>query len=168
MTKSEIWELVIKIFGLYCLLALFMAIPMVGTALAMNKPDFFTNRTLYVLLWFLHPLILFILAYLFLKKTNFFVNLLVPHVVESSPRAEETFPLYARLSFWIIIIGIYYFVSSASRILSELVTLSITQRGSYWWSIILSQAFTLILSLLFIFRSNRIERLIRLKSKEST
>ena len=43
MTKSEIWELVIKIFGLYCLLALFMAIPMVGTALAMNKPDFFAN-----------------------------------------------------------------------------------------------------------------------------
>jgi len=169
MTKRNILEITTKIFGLYCLISFFRAVPMLGMTFITKEAEFITNKTLYILFTTLYPLLFFFLAYFFLRKSQLLVKLLAPNDTESSAQTAETQPAYATLSFWVIIIGIYYFVSSASAIVSQSITLVITHPGMIWSKKpLFSQVLILALSLVFIFRSNEIENLIRSKSKQST
>jgi hypothetical protein len=119
----------------------------------------------------LYPLLHLIFAYIFLKKSNIVLKMFGSGKSNSSvPTAElnEEQPIYAKLSFWITIIGLYYFVSSASVVVSRIGTLAIELgEGMYLaHNPLLPQAFTFILSLLFIFRSENVANYIKNKSKK--
>ena len=177
MTKRTIMEVVAIAFGFYCLISLIKSTPSVGMALVMKEPEFITNRLLYALLMSLFPLLNLILAYILLWKTRLIVNFFTSDDTSddldfSSKPAElsETQSNFADLSFWIKIIGLYYFVSSVSTVISRLGTLAIKLREGWFWAYdpLLPQAFIFTISLIFIFRSQRVAKFIRRKSIQKT
>ena len=87
----------------------------------------------------------------------------------STAELNEERPVYAQLSFWITIIGIYYFVSSASVVVSRLGTFAI-KLGEGMHLVhdpLLPQAFIFILSIIFIFRGENVANYIKNRSKNT-
>ena len=170
MSKRKLMEVVSVAFGFYCLIWFIKSIPSVGMAFVMKESGFITSQIQYALLLSIFPILNLVLAYLFLCKTHFIVTLFTLGEIEPINHEEktgETQYVYTDLSFWIKIMGLYYLVSSASIFISRLGTIAI--RLSEGWSLaydpLLPQAFILIFSLIFIFRSKRVEDFIRRKSK---
>lgn len=171
MTKQNILEIVVKTFGLYCLIQIIRSAPGVLSAITLDQSEFVTNQAFYASLMALYPLLHLILAYIFLKKSNIVLKMFGSGKSDSSlstAELNEEQPIYAKLSFWITIIGLYYFVSSASIVVSRIGTLAIKLgEGMYLaHDPLLPQAFIFILSLLFIFRSENVANFIKNKSKK--
>ena len=120
MTKHNVLEIVIKSFGLYCLIQFIRSAPAVASAITLDQPGFVSNRALYASLMCLYPLLHLILSYIFLRKSQVIMKLFGSFNSESKiPTTDSNEPqtIYAKLSFWITIIGLYYFVSSVVPIL---------------------------------------------------
>ncbi len=171
MTKQNVLEIVLKTFGLYCLMQFIRSTPAVASAIALDQPGFVSNRALYASLMCLYPLLHLFLAYIFLKKSQLVMKLfgsIDAKSIHPSNDSNQLQPIYAKLSFWITIIGLYYFISSASVVVSRLGTIAINLgEGMYLaHDPLLPQAFIFILSIIFIFRSQRVASYIKEKSKK--
>jgi hypothetical protein len=90
--------------------------------------------------------------------------------IPPSNDSNQLQPIYAKLSFWITIIGLYYFVSSVSVVVSRLGAIAINLgEGMYLaHDPLLPQAFIFILSIIFIFRNERVASYIKEKSIKTT
>ena len=173
MTKQNVLEIVIKAFGLYCLVQFIRSTPAVASAIALDQPGFVSNRALYASLMCLYPLLHLVLAYIFLKKSQMVIKLFGSNNAESLLSLNDSNqlqPIYYRLSFWITIIGLYYFISSVSVVVSRLGTIAINLgEGMYLaHDPLLPKAFIFILSIIFIFRSERVASYIKEKSIKKT
>ncbi|MDA3800386.1 MAG: hypothetical protein PF692_15080 [Kiritimatiellae bacterium] len=176
MTKRDLLEVVIKILGVYCFI-LFVRflpnLPMFFVTTGMD--DYITNNTLYVLLTCLYPLINLALSYVFVIKTEMVLNVLRISGEQNETVDRHETPAYGRLSFWIRIIGLYYFVSSATKVASLIPALALdftrtstsvyhSLSGIKMWP----QLIILALSLFFIFKNNKVEYIItRTKTKNT-
>ena len=161
MTKQNILEIVVKAFGLYCLIQVIRSAPGVLIAITLDQSEFVANRGPYASLMALYPLLHLILAYIFLKKSD--IVLKIFGSAKSDPSVsiaelDEERPIYAKLSFWITIIGLYYFVSSTSVMVSWLVKFAIKQGDGMYLvhDSFLPQALIFALSIIFIFRSENV------------
>jgi hypothetical protein len=173
MTKQNVLEIVIKAFGLYCLVQFIRSTPAVASAIALDQPGFVSNRALYASLMCLYPLLHLVLAYIFLKKSQMVIKLFGSNNAESLlplNDSNQLQPIYSKPSFWITIIGLYYFISSVSVVVSRLGTIAINLgEGMYLaHDPLLPQAFIFILSIIFIFRSERVASYIKEKSIKKT
>ena len=173
MTKQNGLEIVIKVFGLYCLIQFIRSTPAVASAIALDQTGFVSNRALYASLMCLYPLLHLVLSYIFLRKSQMVMKLFESNNSESilpSNDSNQLQPIYTKLSFWITIIGLYYFVSSVSVVVSRLGTIAINLgEGMYLaHDPLLPQAFIFILSIIFIFRSERVASYIKEKSINTT
>ena len=175
MTKQNVIEIVTKAFGLYCLVQFIRSTPAVASAIALDQPGFVSNRALYASLMCLYPLLHLVLAYIFLKKSQMVIKLFGSNNAESLlplNDSNQLQPIYSKLSFWITIIGLYYFISSVSVVVSRLGTGTIAinlGEGIYLaHDPLLPQAFIFILSIIFIFRSERVASYIKEKSIKKT
>jgi len=165
MTKRDIFEIISKVFGLYCIVQFITSTPAVIGAIVVNQPDFITNRPLYISLMSLYPLIFLFLSVIFIRKSdaveNFFF--LKSHLNKPSEnlRNDEK-PPYSKLSFWIVIIGFYYLISSTATVLTGLPV--ICEKIKTGWFLthdpFLPQALIFIMSLICILKSEKIEELI--------
>ena len=173
MTKKTIFETVAKIFGLYCIVQFVRSTPGAIGAILMNNSEFVTNKALYIVLMSLYPLVFLLLSIVFLKKTHLIVKIFNS---ESDSKDTETIILsknksaYNDLSFWIIIIGIFYFISAMSVVLSNMGTFAIKIQEAQLLihDPLLPQIVILILSLICIFRSEQIAKFIETKKKKET
>ena len=172
MTKQNFLEIVVKSFGLYCLIQFIRSAPAVASAFTLGESGFVTSKALYASLMAIYPLLHLILVYIFLRKSNIVMKLLGSAKFDSSismADLNEVQPRPAWLSFWITIIGLYYFVSSVSVVVSRMGTLAI-KLGEGWHSVhdpLLPQAFIFILSIIFIFRGENVANFIKSKSKNT-
>ncbi|MFO7870569.1 MAG: hypothetical protein R6V03_03955 [Kiritimatiellia bacterium] len=171
MTKRDTFDLVIKAFGIWLMAMFVRTIPMTVIQFTVDTSEFIANRPAYLALNVTHSLLYFLVASLFLLKGHTIASLLVrTNPQEANAGAEE--PAYARLWFWITIIGLYHFLSSASALFgqllrltfdySEYTTISLSSRD-LWPSV-----FMLSFSLVFIFKSKAIESFILRKSNKGT
>jgi hypothetical protein len=113
-----------------------------------------------------YPLIFLLLAGIFLAKSDTITEFFYP---KSNFPAESTKVVikdqnssYVNLSFWVIIIGIYYFISSAAVVLSSLPYLQ-TKVSEGWFFThdpFLPQVLILVMSLFCILQSDRIVEII--------
>ena len=160
MTKQNALEIVVKAFGLYCLIQIIRSVPGVLSAITLDQSEFVTNKAFYALLMALYPLLHLILAYIFLGKSDSSVSI---------AELNEDQPIYAKLSFWITIIGLYYFVSSASVVVSQLGAFAIKlgEGMHLLHDPLLPQALIFILSIIFIFRGENVANYIKNKSKNT-
>ena len=172
MTKQNTLEIVVKAFGLYCLIQIIRSVPGVLSAITLDQSEFVTNKAFYALLMALYPLLHLILAYIFLKKSNIVLKMFDSGKSDSSvsiAELNEEQPIYAKLSFWITIIGLYYFVSSASVVVSQLGAFAIKlgEGMHLLHDPLLPQALIFILSIVFIFRGENVANYIKNKSKNT-
>jgi len=176
MTKRGLVEIGIKFFGVYCFILFVRFLPSLPMAFVTTGMDeFISSKTLYVLLVCLYPLLNLAFSYVFIMKTEMVLNVLKLSIQQDETVDSHEVPAFGKLSFWIRIIGLYYFVSSAANVASLIPRLAIDLNrsstpvhvslyGSKFWP----QLITLALSLFFIFKNQNVEKIItRTKSEDS-
>ena len=172
MKKHDLLEVVIKLLGLYCFILFareIMNFPMIYIFFMVNSDSSISNIITTVLAG-INSLAPLLLSYVFVRKTDMILKLLGLSAQEEEEDAKNIgVSTWGQLSFWIIIMGLYFFISSAPYVASYLIVsvlsldLSSDQQvrvvynsGQY----ILSQVFMLGLSLFFIFKNQYIENLL--------
>ena len=173
MAKRDIFEIVSKAFGLYCIVQFIRSTPAVVGAIIVNQPDVITNRPLYIALMSLYPLTFLFLSIIFIRKSNaisnYFFSKSDPNRYSEDMRKDEN-PAYAKLSFWIVIIGFYYLISSTGTVLSGLPAIYAKVKEGYFLTHdpFLPQAVIFVMSLGCILKSEKIEEYIfKLKIKKT-
>ena len=171
MSKLDVLEIVSKSFGLYCIVQTIKYIPAVIGAIVINQPEFITNKTLYIVSTLMYPIVFLLLSIVFILKTEWIVKILfstssLENIRQSKTNSDK--PNYEKLSFWITLIGVYYLLSSIAIVLYSLPTIFIKLKEGWFFTHdpFLPKTIILILSLICIFKSERIERIIT--NKRST
>ncbi|MDD5556110.1 MAG: hypothetical protein PHN82_02545 [bacterium] len=167
MSKRDILEIGIKLLGLYCVISFFSSIPGIGMAINTANSDFVSSPFLYIFMPCLLSCAYLILAIVFLAEGHAIANRFIKDVPSEDTATQNT-SILTTLSFWMILIGIYYFISSVASLISTSAYLTRAQLGTYSFAKLLSQAVIFILSLLLIFKSKAIAKFITVRSKSST
>jgi len=175
MTKEQILDIALKVFGIYCVVETLKFVFFVGPLFIRQSDKFWEHYT--SKLWYLasqipYFLLHLILAYIFLFRTKWLISLLggkdygTSEVIAFQPSGLSTY------SFWIKILGLYYFVSSAAAIVAHALELVVKDSGSFhvYWSggSFLTNVITLLLALLLIFKTERVEDFITRRKNKDT
>ena len=168
MNKKNIFEIGLRLFGLYLLFQIPFAFLGIGMAFAQDTSQFITNVPLYKIVVIMTPVIYLIFSFLFLFKAPALTTFFVRSTELDDNQSIHCPSSYKHLPFWIIIIGLFYSISSFSSIIGELIKLPISSPKWYWWGSILSHALALVLAFIFIFRSNKVVELILKYSSNGT
>ena len=168
MSKQDIFEIAVKLFGIYCFVEFLGSLPLVGIAFSTDQsllaPNVTLQRLSFCSIAFLHLMA----SLLLLFKGKAIAHMLAGVKPGTFQGKEEAVPPYARLSFWIILIGIFYFVSSAAKLVFQGMQYSATYSGVYWWSETFSQAVIFALAVVFIIGSKGVENFIQGKPARDT
>jgi hypothetical protein len=163
MTKRDAIEIGTKLFGLYCLMTAIITIPVALMAFSTKHPWPLTS----IILSCTIPILYFVLAMLFLSKGSMIVSLLTGESPAEVPLETREAHGDSLLSLWVVIIGLYYFVSSSTSVISQVIWVFLAFRDSYsvspdsyHVSRLVAQILTLGMSLIFIFKSGRVVELI--------
>ena len=168
MTKKNVFEIGLRLFGLYLLFQVPFAFLGVGMAFAQDTTQFITNVTLYKLVVILTPVTYFIFSFVFLFKAPALTTFFVKNTELDDNQSTHCPSVYKHLPFWVIIIGLFYSISSFSSIIDELIKLPISSPKWYFWGSILSHTVALLLAFIFIFRSNKVVELMFKYSSNGT
>ena len=173
MQKSDVFEIITKIFGLYCIVQFIRSMPATFGAIVIDHPEFITNKPLYVISMSLYPIVFLLLAIIFIFKSDQITKLFFPKSVTMSTSEHhfsEEKPAYEKLSFWIVIVGFFYLISSTASVLSGLPTIFIKMKTGWFLTHdpFLPQALTFIMSLFCVFRSEKIEEFINKHKMKET
>ena len=113
----------------------------------------------------------FSLAFIFIRYSELIVDFFYPKSdtgFDTNAEIKDERPSYESLSFWIILIGIYYFISSSAAVLSGLPSLPAkVQGGLFIHAPFLPQVMILIMSTFCILKSDKIVNIID-KAKNRT
>jgi hypothetical protein len=100
------------------------------------------------------------------------IRLLLGEEYETSLLTDSHTFRWQTYSFWIKIIGLYYFVSSAASIAAHAIELVVRDSGPFhvYWSggSFLTNVITLLLALVFIFKTEKVENLITKRNIKET
>jgi hypothetical protein len=137
-----------------------VSMPMViCSVLFMTKPDgYVTNELAYRLLLLSMPLLNLLIGAVFLLRTDLVLRL----IWRKSAETDLPTTASAQLSFWITLIGVYYFISSSAGVASQLYVLATERllRGSYWFSTYFPKLVILPLSIFCILKARMIAEFI--------
>ena len=169
MNKKEILHIVFIAFGIYFLMTFLFSLSALGFAMSMEENEYISKGS--QIFWTsINCILLFILTYIFLVRNHFLIGLFASKItIEDSSNNEQELIIY-RMSFWVKIIGLYYFISSSSNVLAQLPSiLSSTGEGMadlFWWNQTGSHLIALVISISFILKSESIEKLIKKINKK--
>ncbi len=166
MTKRTVVEIVLIFFGIECVLQFFLSLTLAFLQSFVHIPPGVASKPLYIAWSFLAVLVPLILAYILLLKRRLLLDWLAPADAESPPRTEAD-PVYARLSFWIQIIGVYHLIGSVSACLARVPSIlgdgGLTSLWTNW--LLHNDMLVVVFSLLCIFKARQIEGFIRRRSE---
>ena len=154
--KSNLFEIGVRLLGIYFLAQVPFSLISIGMAFSQNLSEYITNITLYRSTLSATPILLIIIGWLLVFRASKIASI----VIGKQNEPEETPKQYSQLPLWIIIIGLFYMVSSSAKMIQEIVRLPISSPDWFWWSQIVSNALIFIFSLGFIFKSKKIEAFI--------
>ena len=168
MPKQAVLEISSKVLGLYCIVQFFQSTPAIIAAIIGQNREFISNQTLHIVKTSLYPLVFLTLAYILLTKSETISEIIGSKKGKVVP-GESTYldndALYTKLHFWILILGICFFISAVATVLTGMVALSYKLKNG-WFILhdpVLPQAITLILSIFYIFRSEQIANFLETK-----
>jgi hypothetical protein len=164
MKTSDVRDLAIKLFGVYCLVSFVTLVPQVVMVLMASESamQHVSSRLAVAALVSIQAAAFVAFAYLFLFRTAGVVRLIWGPSA-SSEQSCDGLQVATGLAFWIILIGVFYLIQSSSLLLPQLWRL-VTQRGiaaSYLWGELVSEALVLAASLFCILKSKDIEGFIQ-------
>lgn len=166
MTKRDVMEIAIKVLGLAFLFFFLQSVPLVGAAFSSVDSKFITNKTVFVLFYCLVPLLYLVFALLFLCAGRRIAELLMSEPGKESTQNRETLPPHAHLHFWVRILGLYFFVSGAGALVSEVSRAALSIHYALWWTRLVGHVFQLAVALVFIFRDKYVAQLIEKGSEQ--
>jgi hypothetical protein len=159
MIKRNVTEIAIKVMGLVFLFFFFETIPLVGAAIS-SDAKYMANKTVYVLFCCLTTLLYLLFALLFLCAGRRIAEMLMNESDKDSIQNRETLAPQAHLHFWVRILGLYFFVSAAGSLASDISLAAVTIHTTFWWTRLIGHVFQLALALVFIFRDRFVAQLI--------
>ncbi len=166
MNKRDFLEVAIKMMGLYTLFSFIGSIIIAGAAMS-SSDKFLENKTLYVLSCCLALVLYLVLALAFLWRGRRIAEMLTRNS-EIDPSGERSaLPPYARLCFWVRILGLYFFVAVVSDLVAAMAQAGVTIRSVFWWSTLVGETLQLALSVIFIFRSERVSEFVERHAEPS-
>ena len=173
MHKRDVFEIMTKLFGLYCIVQFIRSMPATFGAIVIAQPEFITNKFLYIISMSSYPIVFLVLSIIFIFKSGRIAKLFFPKsstLSDSEHHIADEKPAYEKLSFWIVIVGIYYFVSSSATVLAGLPTIFVKLETGWFLTHdpFLPQALTFIMSLFCVFRSEKIEEFINKHKMKET
>lgn len=155
MSKKDAFEVGAKLLGLYLLVISVRSFAHFAETVGSRiLPEVLQVSTLVLTLG---------LAWVLLFKTSALVSRLPWDPSEPAGATDATPSSGARLSSWIALLGLYYFMRSVDRLVSTLV-LMLWYGGAGDWEQVLLPLVALGLSLVLVLRCNQIERYIVAKS----
>ena len=170
MNTRDIRDLVLKVIGFYCAVRFVYALSQSAVSCmsilgesrsVVESMSRIASRPLFVVLMFLPPVLYLLLACFLLFRTSGVVALLWPQQHHAElPDNESRAPA---MSFWISLIGIYFFIHSAGGLVSQLWILATRREmfGSGFISIRqIPDLVTFPISILAIVKAEAIERLV--------
>jgi hypothetical protein len=174
MTKEHILDIALKVFGIYCVVTAIKFFFFFGTLFIGKAEKFweiYTSKVGFIISQIPYPLLHLFLAYIFLFKTQWLIRLVGGKNYDTSLFRDSQTSEWQTYSFWIKILGLYYFISSAAAISTSAIEL-VFRNSTFLrrWSngTFLTNVFILLLSLFFIFKSGKVEDLITKKKVIST
>jgi hypothetical protein len=168
MTKEHILDIALKVFGIYCVAATIKFLFFFGPLFIGKSEKFlemYTSKVGFIISQIPYPLLHLFLAYVFLFRTPWLIRLVGGKDYDTSLLRDSQTSEWQTYSFWIKILGLYYFISSAAAIAASAIEFVFRNSGRFFirWSngTFLTDVFILLLSLFFIFKSGKVEDLIR-------
>lgn len=168
MKLTDARDLAIKLFGLYCVVDAVVLAPQILSVFFMSEAmtQHLTNKFAYGIAVSL-PLLLYVaIAYVSLVRTGWMITMIWGKQPAGEAMSQNS-TVATSLSFWITLIGVYYFIESSAGLLTQLWILAANREmwGSYWSMKFLPSAITLPVSVVCILRAKRIEDFIQRKAK---
>ena len=139
MTKEHILDVALKVFGIYCVVETLKFVFFVGPLFVRQSDKFwehYTSKLWYLVSQIPYFLLHLILAYIFLFRTKWLISLLGGKDYGTSEGIAVQPSGFSTYSFWIKILGLYYFVSSAAAIVAHALELVVKGSESFhvYWS----------------------------------
>lgn len=169
MNKRQVLDIVFIIFGFYILMSFLTYLPFL-IFMQGNSLISISRKVPYILMMGLYVLIFLALSVIFLFKREKLINMLIGKSEQHEPQQSETLPCYARLAFWIQIIGLYYLISSGTKAIGQLaIIVSINMQpisARIWWTQTAPQIVAAIVAVLLIWKSEPIANFINNITKQ--
>ena len=167
MDKEKIIEIAARIYGLYLLAKIPLALWGLISVFAMNQDQFVKNPLLYKTWATINPVLYLIIAIFLILKAEYISKLIVGKSkgIENSSDPGQT---YMQLSFWITLLGLYFVIESSASLIRNIIMHPSSWGSRYDWSIIISYGIQFILSLYMVFRSKKVENIILIKCKSKS
>lgn len=174
MKKHEIFEAVIKLIGVYCLVLSLRGIITITMSIISFQENYNISfsHAISPILTGIYYFVLFFLSYIFIRRTYLILKIL--DISTQQDEKEKTIEalICGQLSFWLRIIGLFYFVSSTPYVVTHLLglilslDLSTPQQSQVIADTVQPMIVNIViftLSLFFIFKNQYIEAILTRK-----
>ncbi len=159
MKKQDVFEIAVKLLGIYCLLQALAGISHAVLATVMDYSKYFYSKIVYVVIACLSPSLLFVVAWFLLFKGHVIAEFLGRGVrAVHDDEADDTIPLSSRLSFWIVLMGVFNLMSSLPVLISRSLLLVPMRNEPHWWSEIVFHVAVIGVSAVCIWKSEALEQ----------
>jgi hypothetical protein len=164
MKKRSIIEIAIRIYALYLITQIPMALWGIVSVFSMDTSKFVTNPELYRIWAIANPFLFLLISLILLMKAPFISKAIVGKQVEDTGGHESSLQ-QLNLSFWITLLGLYFLVTYVSSMIAELIRIPIMAADHYMWSIIVANGMVICVAVFMTFRSKKVAELIMKKSQ---
>ena len=156
MSTKKAIEIATRIYGLYLLVQIPYAFSGLISSFAINQEKFIKNPVLYNIWASFLPIFYIIVAILLISKAEKISNF-ISGDSKVTPKTDKSDPNYFNLSFWLILLGIYFFTSGTSSLIRDLFLLPIRSGGGFYWSNLFAHGFTVVAGIFMILKNELIE-----------
>jgi hypothetical protein len=172
VNKRQVLDIVFIVFGLYFFMSLVGSLASLTFSVFMEESEYMSKGSI-ILMTGVHCTVLLLLTGLFLFKRKLLLAFFAPHTDEIDGRSTGQEPCYARLAFWIQILGLYYFIASVSKAIGQLAIVVSTKTryvsSHLWWNQMGPHLVAVVIAALFIWKSEAIAHFItRIARKKDT
>ena len=164
MDKKKAIEIAARIYGLYLLVQIPLALTGLFSVFSIDHGQFVKNPLLYKTWAIIHPIFYVSIAIFLIFKAEYISKILAGKPTRDDEGIKPN-QAHMRLSFWITLLGLYFFIDSSSSFIRDIIRHPLHWGDKYAWSIIISHGMIFLASVFMIFRSDRLEHFLRMKSK---
>jgi hypothetical protein len=167
MSKRSIIEIGIRIYALYLITQVPMALWAILSVFSIDTSKFVINPELYRIWAIANPFLYLLIALILLIKAPFISKAIIGKQEEDT-RSHESSLQQSNLSFWITLLGLYFLVTYVSSMIAELIRIPIMAADHYMWSIVVANGIVIGVAFFMTFRSKRVAELILRKSQDKS
>ena len=144
MSKKKAIEIAVRIYALYLLVQIPMALLGILPVFSLDNSKFIVNPALYRTWAIFNPFLYLLISLVLLAKAQLISRAIVGKEQENDTTLHETSPRHYQLSFWMTLLGLYLLVTYVSSIIRELMRTPIMASDHYMWSIVVPEGMVIV------------------------